>query len=596
MSFNLTSLFLKNARGFTLKDSASVTWALNANTNEISAAAVFGGGGLSSVGVDDTSTTPIYTITNSPLVANGTIHFTLSTQTANKVFASPTSGGAAQPTFRAMVIADLPTAIPNANLANTSVTVSAGTGLSGGGAATLGGAAVTLTLVTPVTAANGGTGQSSYAVGDLLYASTATTLSKLADVAAGSYLRSGGLTTAPVWSTVTIPNAAVLGDLWYGSTASVVSSLAGTISATKQFLTQTGNGSISAAPAWGTIAAGDLPANGANPTASLGLAAVNGSATTWMRSDGAPALSQAIVPTWTGLHTFAPASGVAVIALGVATAGQGTAIKLLGSSAAQGRNWLIGNQNNANDTLEFTPSTANGGATFSTAALKCVGSTGNWTFGAGSSGTTVTVPAGTATVTPWALTSGTVNTTAVAGAFEYDGTCFYATPAASSRAVNLTEYICVLNGAFTLVSQTAAQQMFNSTTNGAVTLPIGTYIFECEFSLTALSATSGSFGWTLAGAATFTTGWWCIADKVALVTATSPQMSYNTAANTALTAVSTATAGYAKISGVIRVTVAGTVIPQLSQATAAATVVGINSFFRCRPVGNGTVTTVGNWS
>jgi hypothetical protein len=46
------------------------------------------------------------------------------------------------------------------------------------------------------------------------------------------------------------------------------------------------------------------PPVGANPTASLGLAAINGSATTFMRSDGAPALSQSIVPTWTGTHTF----------------------------------------------------------------------------------------------------------------------------------------------------------------------------------------------------------------------------------------------------------------------------------------------------
>lgn len=42
----------------------------------------------------------------------------------------------------------------------------------------------------------------------------------------------------------------------------------------------------------------------ANPTASLGLAAVNGVATTAMRSDGAPALSQAIAPTWTAQHIF----------------------------------------------------------------------------------------------------------------------------------------------------------------------------------------------------------------------------------------------------------------------------------------------------
>lgn len=42
----------------------------------------------------------------------------------------------------------------------------------------------------------------------------------------------------------------------------------------------------------------------ANPSASVGLSAVNGSADTFMRSDAAPALDQAISPTWTGAHTF----------------------------------------------------------------------------------------------------------------------------------------------------------------------------------------------------------------------------------------------------------------------------------------------------
>lgn len=41
-----------------------------------------------------------------------------------------------------------------------------------------------------------------------------------------------------------------------------------------------------------------------NPSASVGLAAVNGVATTFMRSDASPALSQAIEPTWTGHHVF----------------------------------------------------------------------------------------------------------------------------------------------------------------------------------------------------------------------------------------------------------------------------------------------------
>lgn len=42
----------------------------------------------------------------------------------------------------------------------------------------------------------------------------------------------------------------------------------------------------------------------ANPTATIGLTAVNGTATTGLRSDSAPALSQAISPTMTGAWTF----------------------------------------------------------------------------------------------------------------------------------------------------------------------------------------------------------------------------------------------------------------------------------------------------
>jgi hypothetical protein len=54
--------------------------------------------------------------------------------------------------------------------------------------------------VVPATA--GGTGQTSYAVGDLLYADTTTTLAKLADVATGNALISGGIGVAPSWGKI----------------------------------------------------------------------------------------------------------------------------------------------------------------------------------------------------------------------------------------------------------------------------------------------------------------------------------------------------------------------------------------------------------
>lgn len=53
-----------------------------------------------------------------------------------------------------------------------------------------------------VAAANGGTGQTTYAVGDLLYASATNALSKLADVATGNALISGGVGVAPSYGKV----------------------------------------------------------------------------------------------------------------------------------------------------------------------------------------------------------------------------------------------------------------------------------------------------------------------------------------------------------------------------------------------------------
>ncbi len=53
-------------------------------------------------------------------------------------------------------------------------------------------------------AANGGTGQSAYSVGDLLYASGATALSKLAAVAVGNAFISGGVGAAPAWGKISL--------------------------------------------------------------------------------------------------------------------------------------------------------------------------------------------------------------------------------------------------------------------------------------------------------------------------------------------------------------------------------------------------------
>jgi microcystin-dependent protein len=57
-----------------------------------------------------------------------------------------------------------------------------------------------------------------------------------------------------------------LGDLIYGAASGTETRLAGNTTSTKKFLTQTGTGTASAAPSWGTIAAGDVPTLNQNTT------------------------------------------------------------------------------------------------------------------------------------------------------------------------------------------------------------------------------------------------------------------------------------------------------------------------------------------
>ena len=202
-----------------------------------------------------------------------------------------------------------------------------------------------------------------------------------------------------------------------------------------------------------------------------------------------------------------------------------------------------------------------------------------------------------------ALKLGQVNLLATAeeGAIEFVSTVFYADIAASTRAAVVSEQVVVLNTAYTLTSQTAAQKLFNATATGAVTLPVGNYFFECFYSLSAMSATSGSFGFALGGTATFTQRWMSTAQKgtATLATATATQSTSSTAANTTIATASVNTVGYAFIKGYVNVTATGTIIPQVSLGIAAAAVVGVGSYFKLYAVsatGGVTNISIGNWS
>lgn len=85
---------------------------------DITIASSAGGGSVTSVAL----TMPaIFSVSGSPVTTSGTLAASLATQNANLVFAGPTSGGAATPTFRSLVAADMPSAIDAAKIADGTV-------------------------------------------------------------------------------------------------------------------------------------------------------------------------------------------------------------------------------------------------------------------------------------------------------------------------------------------------------------------------------------------------------------------------------------------------------------------------------------------
>ena len=157
--------------------------------------------------VATTTTTPVITIVSAPKLAtartisgtsfDGTANITLNNTgitngagyTTNVGTVTSVSGVTNRTT-----ITGVATVNPTVDIASTYVGQSSITTLGTIGSGVWNG--------TAIAAINGGTGQTGYAVGDLLYASTTTALSKLADIATGNALISGGVGVAPSWGKI----------------------------------------------------------------------------------------------------------------------------------------------------------------------------------------------------------------------------------------------------------------------------------------------------------------------------------------------------------------------------------------------------------
>ncbi len=171
--------------------------------------------------------------------------------------------------------------------------------------------------------ANGGTGITSYVVGDLLYANTTTTLAKLADVVTGNSLISGGAGVAPSWGKIGLTthisgilpyanggtgtaSVPTLGGIVYGNTTAYGITAAGT---SGQFLKSAG----AAAPTWDSLTLSDIPGSAYKESAKCATtAALAVSAATATTLTGLTGASAVVFPAQDGSTAMAVGDRVLV--------------------------------------------------------------------------------------------------------------------------------------------------------------------------------------------------------------------------------------------------------------------------------------------
>jgi len=207
---------------------------------------------------------------------------------------------------------------------------------------------------------------------------------------------------------------------------------------------------------------------------------------------------------------------------------------------------------------------------------------------------------GTAAAGTWPkFTPGTLFTTPEAGAIELDADVFYGTTDAGNRGVIPVKHFIRCDSARTLPNDTNENAIFNSPTNGRITLETGLYFFEGVISISAMSATTGNARIDIRGAGTATMAAWCWWSNAAEST-TTPGTDQAAVFVAEDSSASIATAGTGTVLGIhikgsVEVTAAGTVIPSIDLVTAAAAIVAIGSYIEFERRGSTSVVSVGQW-
>lgn len=421
-----------------------------------------------------------------------------------------------------------------------------------------------------LTASNGG-----------IFYSTASAAAILSGTATANQLLTSGASGAPSWTTATYPATTTINQILYSSAANTVTGL------------PTANGGVINTGATG------IPSVTATPT--LGVAGA---------SAGRVALSGAT----SGVVTLQTAAAAGTWSLTLPTTG-GTNNYYLKTDGSGVSSWSQISLTAASGSVTGVLPVANGGTNASSAGITAFNNITGYTA-AGATGTTstnlvfstaptltgVSLAAGTNTVAPLTLTSGTNLTTAAAGVVEYDGTSFYATSVASSRqVVDAEQFVCVGATPVSLSNSSTSAQSIFAAANDTLTLAAATtYFFESYLYITT-GTTSHTTAIGFGGTATFTSILYdatLVSAAATTIATTVSSVEVITASATVLNAASTNAATKIRLRGVMRINAGGTIIPQVtfSAGPTGTCQTNTNSYFRIWPVGSNTVEAVGNWS